>query len=108
MTKIAEIPRGKNAFLERKKVNGRAIVINKIANKIAFFAEISPDAITRCDVVGVFASIFLSAISFKIQPTERAKNEQLKKRKKLPNVSDFAKTSPKKHGMKSKIVPIWF
>ena len=101
------MPRGKNAFLERKKVNGSAIMINKSANKIAFLTLTFPDAITRCDVVGVFASIFLSAISFKIQPTERAKNDELKKRKKLPNVRDFEKDNPKKHGMNSKIVPIW-
>ena len=74
---------------------------------MAFFVEILPEAMTRCEVVGVFASIFLSAMSFKIHPTDRAKNDELKKRKKLPNVSDFEKDNPKKHGMNSKIVPIW-
>ena len=107
ITKIAEIPSGKNAFLESKKSNGSAVATRKIANKIAFLMLNFPDAMTRWHVVCVFASIFLSAISFKMQPTERAKNAQVKNRKKLPNVSDFAKTSPKKHGMKSKIVPIW-
>ena len=81
-------------------------MINKIAKQIAFFTLILLDAITRCDVVGVFASIFLSAMSFKIQPTERAKNEQTRKRKKFLNVRDFEKANPKKHGMNSKIVPI--
>jgi hypothetical protein len=108
MTKSAEIPSGKNAFLEIKKSNGSVVTTRKIAKKNAFLILTFPDAMTRCDVVDVFASISLSAISFKMQPTDLAKNDAVKNRKKLLNVSDFEKTNPKKHGMKSKIVPIWF
>jgi len=74
---------------ENKKSNGSDASIIKARRYNAFFCIILFEESTRCAVVGVCASIFLSAISFKMHPQDLAKNEQTKNRKKLRKLSEF-------------------
>lgn len=66
----------------------------------------APLAMGLCFVVKIFASILASATSFKTHPQDLAKKAEIKKNTTLKMETFPEKTKAKRHGIKSKTVPV--